>query len=168
MTTPVPAACSPAASRVEAAHVVLPGLTNALGTIFGGKLLEWIDITGAISAGRHARGPVVTASVDRVHFLRPVRLGEVVIIQAQVNHAAHTSMEVGVRVFTEDARTLQRVQATRAYLTFVAIDEQGRPRPVDALLLQSEEDRRRHEAAARRRAERLAEREAMGGGRARR
>ena len=96
--------------------------------------------------------------MDRLHFLQPVRLGAVVIIQAQVNFAARTSMEVGVRVVVEDLRTRARVQATRAYLTFVAVDEAGHPRPVPPLVLETDEDRRRFEAAARRREARLAER----------
>lgn len=149
---------TPRASRVEAVHIVLPGQTNALGTIFGGTLMQWIDVAGAIAAARHAQGPVVTASMDRLHFLRPVKLGEVVIVQAQVNFAARTSMEVGVRVLAEDQRTRHQVQATRAYLTFVAIDEQGRPRPVQPLVTESLEDERRLQAATRRRAARLQER----------
>ncbi len=120
--------------------------------------MQWIDIAGAIAAGRHAQGAVVTASMDRLHFMEPVRLGAVVIIQAQVNFAARTSLEVGVRVFVEDPRTGSRLQATRAYLTFVAVDEAGRPRPVTPLVLEDEEDRRRFDLAARRRQDRLAER----------
>src|SRR4051795_3585333 len=89
---------TPRASRVETVQLVLPGLTNAHGTIFGGMLMQWIDIAGAIAAARHAQGPVVTASMDRLHFLQPVRLGAVVVIQAQVNFSARTSIEVGVRV----------------------------------------------------------------------
>ena len=152
---------TPRASRVETANLVLPGLTNVRGSIFGGMLMQWIDIAGAIAAGRHARGPVVTASMDRLHFLEPVRLGAVVVVQAQVNFAAHTSMEVGVRVFVEDLLTLRRVQSTRAYLTFVAVDEAGKPRPIDPLVLETDEDRRRFGLAARRREERLAERREM-------
>jgi acyl-CoA hydrolase len=146
---------------VETAQVVLPGLTNVHGTIFGGMLMQWIDISGAIAGVRHARCAVVTASMDRLHFMQPVRLGAVVIIQAQVNYAARTSMEVGVRVVVEDPLTLTRVQATRAYLTFVAVDDEGHPRPVPSLLLEDDEDRRRSALAARRREERLAERRHM-------
>ena len=146
---------------METASYVLPGLTNVRGTIFGGMMMQWIDIAGAIAAGRHARGPVVTASMDRLHFLEPVRLGALVIIQAQVNFAARTSMEVGVRVFVEDLRTRTRVQSTRAYLTFVAVDEQGHPRPIDPLVLETDDDRRRFDLAAKRREERLADRRYM-------
>jgi acyl-CoA hydrolase len=152
---------SPRASRVETAQIVLPALTNVYGSIFGGIAMQWIDIAGAIAAARHAGGPVVTAAMDRLHFFQPVRLGAVVIVQAQVNFVARTSMEVGVRVFVEDVRTRARVQATRAYLTMVAIDENGRPTPVVPLVLESEEDHRRHREAERRREVRLAERSAM-------
>ena len=154
----VPPRASPAASRVETAQLVLPGLTNSHGTIFGGILMQWIDIAAAIAAARHAEGAVVTASMDRLHFLRPVRQGEIVIVQAQVNLAARTSMEVGVRVLVEDVRSQTRLQATRAYLTFVAVDDSGRPRPIPPLILETIEDQRRHQAASRRRQARLEER----------
>ena len=157
--TPLPPLRTPRASRVETAQVVLPGLTNVHGTIFGGMLMQWIDISAAIAAARHAEGAVVTAAMDRLHFLQPVRVGAVVILKAQVNFAARTSMEVGVRVEVEDPRTRTRVQATRAYLTFVAVDGAGRPRPIAPLVLEDDNDRRRFAAAARRRQERLAERE---------
>jgi acyl-CoA hydrolase len=152
---------TPRATRVETAQIVLPGLTNVHGTIFGGILMQWVDGAAGISAARHAGGLVVTASMDRLHFLQPARLGEVVIVQAQVNFAARSSMEVGVRVFAENQITRERVQATRAYLTFVAVDDQGRPREVPRLLPESADDRRRFREAAARRAVRLRERRAM-------
>ena len=152
---------TPAASRVETAQLVLPGLTNVHGTIFGGILMQWIDIAAGIASARHAGGPVVTASMDRLHFLHPVHMGDVVIVQAQVNYAAHTSMEVGVRVLAENTATVQRRQTTRAYLTLVAVDSEGRPRPVPTLLPQTAEERRRFRDAERRRAVRLRERRAM-------
>lgn len=152
---------TPRASRVETVQIVLPGLTNVHGTIFGGMLMQWIDIAAAVAAGRHAGGAVVTASMDRLHFLTPVHLGEVVTLQAQVNFAARTSMEVGVRVFAEGRPGEKRRQATRAYLTFVAVDDAGRPREVPRLVLRTAEDRRRFRDAGRRRAVRLRERRAM-------
>src|SRR5439155_20969049 len=136
-STPFP----PAASRVETANIVLPGLTTVHGTIFGGILMQWIDVAAAIAAARHAGASVVPASMDRLHFLRPVRLGAVVIVQAQVNFVAHTSMEVGVRVFAEDLRTKERTQATRAYVTMVAVDEAGHPTQVAPLVLETDDDR---------------------------
>src|SRR4051812_18487399 len=152
---------TPRSSRVETEQLVLPGLTNTHGTIFGGILMQWIDIAAGISAGRHAGGPVVTASMDRLHFITPVNLGEIVTLQAQVNFAAHTSMEVGVRVLAETRPGGERRQATRAYLTFVAVDDAGRPRPVPPLKAESAEEKRRFEDASHRRAERLRERRAM-------
>jgi acyl-CoA hydrolase len=152
---------TPRASRVETAQLVLPGLTNVHGTIFGGIMMQWIDIAAGIAAARHSGGPVVTASMDRLHFLEPVQLGEVVVLQAQVNFAATTSMEVGVRVMRENQTTFTRSQATRAYLTFVAVDENGRPRPVPPLHPETAVERRRFADAKRRRAVRLRERRAM-------
>jgi acyl-CoA hydrolase len=152
---------TPRATRVETAQVVLPGLTNVHGTIFGGILMQWIDGAAGISAARHAGGLVVTASMDRLHFLRPAHLGDVVIVQAQVNFAARSSMEVGVRVFAENQLTRERIQATRAYLTFVAVDDQGRPREVPRLYLESAADQRRFREAGARRAVRLREWRAM-------
>ena len=152
---------TPRASRVETAQLVLPGLTNTHGTIFGGMLMQWIDIAGGIASARHAGGPVVTASMDRLHFIEPIRLGEVVILQAQVNYAGKTSMEVGVRVFGENQATFERRQTTRAYLTFVAVDGAGRPKEVPALVCETAEDKRRFKDAQKRRAVRLRERRAM-------
>ncbi|HXT97003.1 MAG TPA: acyl-CoA thioesterase [Polyangia bacterium] len=157
----LPARRTPRDSRVETAQLVLPGLTNTHGTIFGGIMMQWIDIAAGIAAARHAGGPVVTASMDRLHFLEPVQLGEVVVLLAQVNYAASTSMEVGVRVMRENQTTFTRSQATRAYLTFVAVDEQGRPRPVPVLHPETAEERRRYTDAKRRRTVRLRERRAM-------
>jgi acyl-CoA hydrolase len=152
---------TPRASRVETVQLVLPGLTNVHGTIFGGIMMQWIDIAAGISAARHCGGPVVTASMDRLHFLDPVHLGEVVTVQAQVNFAGHTSMEVGVRVLAEDRAMLNRRQTTRAFLTFVAVDDDGRPRPVPPLSLETAVDRRRAADARARRAVRLREARAM-------
>ena len=152
---------TPRASRVETEQLVLPGLTNTHGTIFGGMLMQWIDIAAGISAARHAAGPVVTASMDRLHFLHPIRLGEVVTVQAQVNYVGTTSMEVGVRVMAEDQSMRGRRQTTRAFLTFVAVDDDGRPRAVPPLSLETSVDRRRFADARTRRAVRLREVRAM-------
>jgi acyl-CoA hydrolase len=154
---------TPRGSRVETAQIVLPGLTNVHGTIFGGILMQWIDIAAGIAAARHSGSGVVTASMDRLHFLEPVHLGEVVIVQAQVNFAGKSSMEVGVRVFAENRDATARRQTTRAYLTFVAVDADGRPHPVPPLYPETPTDRRRFADAQRRRAVRLRERRAMKG-----
>jgi acyl-CoA hydrolase len=147
-----------AATRVETAQAVLPGYTNPMGTLFGGVVMQWIDVAAAIAASRHAGGPVVTASMDRLHFLRPVRVEEFVIVRAEVSFAAHSSMEVEVEVLSENPWTGERATTTHALLTFVSMDEQGRPRAVPKLETETELERRRFRAAAKRRAERLRER----------
>jgi acyl-CoA hydrolase len=150
---------TPARSRVEMTQIVMPTHTNGVGgVLFGGVVMQWIDVCAGVAAMRHAGGAVVTASVDRMDFLSPIRVGDVVVLQAQVNYVACTSMEVGCRVETEEVATRERRYTTKAYLTFVAVDERGRPRPVPALELASDEDRRRAEHAARRREARLAAR----------
>jgi acyl-CoA hydrolase len=147
-----------AATRVETAQVVLPGHTNSRGTLFGGMVMQWIDVAAAIAAARHAGGPVVTASMDRLHFLRPVLVQQFVIVQAEVSFAAHSSMEVEVNVLSEDPWTGERASTTHALLTFVAIDEEGRPREVPKLVTVTAFEKRRFQEAARRRKARLRER----------
>ncbi len=149
------------ATRVETAQVVLPSHTNAMGTLFGGVLMQWIDVAAAIAAARHARGPVVTASMDRLHFLRPVRAEEFVIVRAEVSYSARTSMEVEVAVEAEDPWTGERASTTHALLTFVALDEHGRPRVVPPLVTETASERKRFTEAVRRRRARLRERTAL-------
>ena len=147
---------TPTRSRVEMTQIVMPTHTNGIGGIlFGGVVMQWIDVCAGVAAMRHAGGAVVTASIDRIDFLSPIQVGDVVILQAQVNCVHRTSMEVGCRVETEDMRTRARSYTTKAYLTFVAMDEKGRPRVAPPLVLETDTDRRRHQAAALRRAERL-------------
>lgn len=136
----------PAYSRVEMTQLVLPNNANARGTAFGGQIMAWIDIAAAVCAARHANGAVVTASIDAVDFVRPILQGHVVVLKAQVNYTGRSSMEVGVRVEGEVFGG-GRYHATTAYTTFVALDPEGRPRPVPPLELESEEDRRRNAAA---------------------
>ena len=143
-------------SRVEMTEVVLPGHTNQLGTIFGGQLMAWIDIGASIAAARHARGVCVTASIDALHFMAPIRLGQHVIIRTSVNFAGRTSMEVGARLESEEPQTGQRTHVARAYLTFVAIDAHGRPREVAPLLCETPDEQRRFREAEIRRGARLA------------
>ncbi|HMG19943.1 MAG TPA: acyl-CoA thioesterase, partial [Kofleriaceae bacterium] len=127
--------------------------TNGVaGVMFGGIMMQWIDVCAGVAAMRHARGAVLPASIDRLDFLSPVRVGEIVVLQAMVNYVARTSMEVGCRVETEDMRTQVRRYVTKAYLTFVAVDDHGRPRQLPALALATADDARRHaDAEARRR-----------------
>ena len=137
-------------------QIVMPMHTNGVaGVMFGGVMMQWIDVCAGVSAMRHASGAVLTASIDRLDFLSPVRMGEIVVLQAQVNFTARTSMEVGCRVETEDMRSRLRRYVTKAYLTFVAVDEHGRPRGITPLSLVSDQDTRRHHDAERRRTERL-------------
>ncbi len=137
-------------------QIVMPMHTNGVaGVMFGGVMMQWIDVCSGVAAMRHAGGAVLTASIDRLDFLSPVHVGEIVVLQAQVNYTSRTSMEVGCRVETEDMRMQTRRYVTKAYLTFVAVDERGRPRPIAPLELDTEDDRRRAHEAERRRADRL-------------
>ena len=137
-------------------ELVLPTHTNALGTIFGGAVLAWIDVAAAMAAQRHARRVVVTASMEAVDFKAPIRLGQVVTLLARVVHVKRTSMVVQVEVTAEDPLSGVRVDAVGAYVTFVALDESHRPVEVPALVLETEQDvRRSNEAAAMRRARRV-------------
>ena len=147
---------TPAETRCVMTQIVMPMHTNGVaGVMFGGIMMQWIDVCAGVAAMRHAHGAVLTASIDRLDFLSPVRVGEIVVLQAMVNFVAHTSMEVGCRVETEDMRTQTRRYVTKAYLTFVAVDEAGRPRVVPPLRLDTDDDVRRHTQAAGRRRARL-------------
>ncbi len=145
----------PAETRTEMTWIVMPGHTNNHGTVFGGQVAAWIDVCAAVSAQRFCRGAVVTVAMDDLLFRAPIRRGHVAVLQAQVNRAWRTSMEVGVRVEGEDPLTGERVHTSTAYLTFVALDEDGRPTPLPTLDLRTEDDARRAEQAALRRARRL-------------
>lgn len=136
-------------------ELVLPNDTNTLGNLMGGRLLHLMDVCAAIAAKRHSNRTVVTASVDSVDFQNAIRLGEVVVLKAAVNRAFSTSMEVGVSVWAEDTTTGQRRRSNRAYYTFVAVDQSGRPIPVRPVEPETEADRARHAAAGRRRELRL-------------
>ena len=137
-------------------QIVMPGHTNGPGgVLFGGIMMQWIDVCAGVSAMRHAGGSVVTASIDRLDFLVPVRVSDIVVLQSQVNYVRKTSMEVGCRVEVEDPKTGGRRYTTKAYLTFVAMDEESKPRQVEPLELISDEDKERFKAAEERRKERL-------------
>src|SRR5262249_19222717 len=127
---------TPARSRVEMTQIIMPSHTNgAAGILFGGVVMQWIDICAGVAAMRPAGGPGVTAGIDRLDFPSPIGLGELVIWQAQVNFVHRTSREVGCRVETEDPRSRSRRYTTKAYLTFVALDEDRRPRVAPPLVL---------------------------------
>lgn len=160
MTQPAadPPPHSPQASQVVMTELVLPADTNNYGHIFGGRVLALADKCAAMAAMRHCRLPVVTASFDRVDFLRPVMAGMIVILSGVVNATFRTSLEVGVTVVAEDPVTGQRAQACRALVTLVAIDASGRSVPVPPLEPQTDEERQRAERARERRALRLEQR----------
>ncbi len=136
-------------------ELVLPNDTNTLGNLMGGRLLHIMDVCAAIAAKRHSNRTVVTASVDSVDFRGPVHLGEVVVLEATVNRAFTTSMEVQIDVWAEDTSTGTQRRCNRAYYTFVAVDQSGRPIPVAAVAPETAEEQERYGAAARRRELRL-------------
>ncbi len=147
------------ASQVEMTELVLPNDTNRLGTLLGGKLMHWIDIAAAIAASRHTNRLCVTASVDELHFHHPVWAGEVVVLKVSVNRVFNTSMEVGVRVMKENTLTGERKHTNTAYLTFVAIGDEGKPVPADPIKPVTSAEKRRYRDAAHRRQARLAHRQ---------
>ena len=145
----------PSDSAVIMTELVLPGDANTLGTVFGGRVMSWIDIAAAMAAGRHARKVVVTASIDALHFRAPVKVGYVLHIKAMVNFASKTSMEVGVRVESENQLTGEIAHTATAYTTFVAIDSTGRPSAVPVLEPRTDDEKRRYREAQKRRQARI-------------
>jgi acyl-CoA hydrolase len=145
------------ASRSEMAEVVLPATTNPLGKLLGGHVMHLVDVAAAMAASRHSNSYVVTASVDYIDFRNPINIGEIVILKSQVNRVFHTSMEIGVKVFSENALTGERKHTTTAYVTFVAIDSLTKqPKTVAPLILKTAEEKRRWREAGARRKTRLA------------
>jgi acyl-CoA hydrolase len=136
-------------------QVVLPNDANPLGFILGGTVMHLIDIAGAIASHRHTRTLLVTAAVDGLQFLHPIKVGDLIILHARVNAVWTTSLEVEVEVFSEETLTGVRRMTSRAYLTFVAIDRDGQRVAIPGLILATEEDKRRAREADRRRTERL-------------
>lgn len=146
------------ASYTEMTELVLPQHGNVLGSAFGGTVLAWIDVCGAIAAQRHCHRVAVTAAIDEVNFLAPITVGDVVVLSARVNAAFRTSMEVEVEVKVEDASTGHRRRCVDAFMTFVAVGEDRKPCAVPPLIAESADDERRRAEAEARRAERLAKR----------
>ena len=136
----------------------MPQHANVLGNVFGGVVLSMMDTTAAVSAIRHARRVCVTVSVDRVDFREPIHVGDLLIMKSSVNFVGRTSMEIGVRVETENLLTGVRLHTNSCYLTFVAIDRNGTPVPVPLLMPETPDEIRRHDAARARRERRLHER----------
>jgi acyl-CoA hydrolase len=144
------------ASRSEMVEAVLPNDANVVGYILGGRVMHLIDIAAALAAHRHSNSMVVTASVDYLDFRNPIRVGEWIVLKSSVNRVFSSSMEVGVKVFSENVLTGERKHTSSAYLTFVAIDAEGKPHDVPPLILETADDRRRYRQAAGRRRIRLA------------
>ena len=150
-----------AESATEMVQVVLPNDANPLGFILGGTVMHLIDIAGAIACHRHTRSLLVTAAVDGLQFLHPIKVGDLIILKSRVTAAWSTSLEVEVAVFSEETLTGVRRMTSRAYLTFVSIDRDGRRVPIPALVLESDEEKRIAAEADQRRAERLKARQRL-------
>lgn len=138
------------ATKATTTHIVLPNDTNTLGNLMGGQLLNWMDIASAISAQRHCRRVVVTASVNNVSFNKPIKLGDLVTIEAQVTRSFTSSMEVFITVTVEDQSTGEKTICNEAIYTFVAVDQIGRAIEVPELVPETEEEKIKYEAALRR------------------
>ena len=146
-------------SQVVMTEMVLPQHTNSFHNVFGGQVMAWIDICAAIAAQRHCLQPCVTASVDALQFIAPVKRGWVINLRASVNYAGRTSMEIGVRVDAENPLTGEKHHTSSAYLTFVALDENNRPSMIPKVIPETESEKRRYKHAEIRRKNRLALRE---------
>jgi acyl-CoA hydrolase len=140
-----------ASTQSEMTEIILPNDTNMLGNLLGGRLMHFIDLTGAMAAYRHARTPVVTASMDHIDFIQPVRLGDLVTLKSSVNRAFTSSMEVGVKVWAENTRTGAVSHVASAHIVYVAVDEHGRLQKVPQLQPETPDEIRRFEDALRRR-----------------
>ena len=146
---------TPKESVVEMTELVLPNDTNLLGNLLGGKMMHWIDIAGAMAASRHSNTAVVTACVDSLDFRYPVRVGELVMLNAKLTWVGRTSMEVKVKVYTENIKTGETFLTNKAYITYVALDDEGKPTPVPPLCPETDEEKKDYQEAEMRRNERL-------------
>jgi len=143
------------ASQVEMTEIVLPNDANQLGNILGGRVMHLIDIAAAMAATRHSRRVCVTASMDRLNFLSFIKVGYIIILKASVNYTDRTSMEIGVKVLSENPLTGEQKHTSTAYLTFVALNEHGKPTPVPPVVPETPEEKQRFENARKRRNTRL-------------
>ncbi|MCE5310949.1 MAG: acyl-CoA thioesterase [Acidobacteriales bacterium] len=142
-------------SASEYGEMALPNDANPLGNLLGGKAMHLVDMAGALAAMRHARCQVVTASIDSMSFLHPVHIGQLVLLKSSVNRAFRTSMEVGVKVMAEDLTTGEIKHTSSAYVTYVAVDKDGRPVEVPPVIPETDEEKRRYREACERRSMRL-------------
>ncbi len=136
-------------------ELILPNDTNNLDTVFGGKVMQYMDLCAAMSAYKFARTAVVTASVDRLDFLAPARVGDMLILKSSVNYSHNTSMEVGVHIDAENVKTGKRRHTASAYLTFVSLDSDGKPKKVDDIIPESSDEKRRYNEGKERHLERM-------------
>ena len=143
-------------SLSEIAEFALPIYANPLGNVLGGRIMHLVDLAAATAAIRHCRSEVVTASVDSMSFLHPIRIGQLITLKSSVNRVFRTSMEVGVKVLVEDLHTGIIRHSNSSYVTFVALDEEGKPHPVRPVIPETETEKRRWHEAHARRAQRLA------------
>jgi acyl-CoA hydrolase len=139
------------ASQSERSEIIFPGDSNPLGNLFGGRLMQFIDLVAAMCATRHSRGIPVTVSMDHIDFVAPVKVGDILILKASVNRAFNTSMEIGVKAMVEDVRAQTHHHVASAYLTFVAVDPTGHRITVPSITPETEHQKRRYEDAGRRR-----------------
>lgn len=153
-----PAARTVASTQSEMTELILPNDTNTLGNLLGGRLMHFIDLTGAMAAYRHSRTWVVTAAMDHIDFIRPVHLGDLLMLRSSVNRVFNCSMEVGVKAWAENTQTGIVTHVASAYLVFVAIDKDGHPVKLPQLIPETPAEIRRFEGALRRRESREAER----------
>jgi acyl-CoA hydrolase len=142
-------------SEIEMTQLVLPNDTNILGNLLGGQLMHWIDIAGALAASRHSNKVVATVALDSLDFRHPVRLGEMVILKARLTWVGRTSMEVSVEVYAENMKTGNTILTNKAFISFVALDDDGKPTEVPPLILETEEEKRINKEAEKRREYRL-------------
>jgi len=146
-------------SQSQMTEVILPNDANPLGNLLGGRLMHLIDLAGAMAAHRHSHSHVVTASMDHIDFLQPVHIGDLLILKSSVNRAFRSSMEVGVKCWVENYIACTTQHVASAYLTFVAVDEQGQHHPVPCVVPETKDEKRRYEDASRRREARKQEQE---------
>jgi len=145
-------------SQIIMTELVLPNHTNQLGNLLGGQLMHWIDICAALSAAKHNHRVCVTASVDRIDFHHPVKLGDAVMLTASINRVFTTSMEVGVKVYAQNFREGTKIHTNTAYLTFVSVDNDGKPVEAIIGIPETEDEKRRYDEALTRRENRLKDR----------
>jgi acyl-CoA hydrolase len=150
-------------SASEYSEIALPNDSNGFGNVLGGKVMHLVDLAAAMAGMRHAHQPVVTASVDSLHFLHPVHIGELIMLRSSVNRVFRSSMEIGVKVVTEKLMTGVRLHTCSAYLTFVAVDRDGKAVPIPPVIPETEEEKRRYREAGDRREYRLAMRKRLQG-----